>query len=361
MTIEADEKPTFTQEDLAEIETDGGDDKDEGAPTGGAGDKGKASGDDGKAAKNEDGKSPKTIATGADTEAEAKAKEEADAKQPPKSDWPTNWREKLAEHYAAGDKKRYNQEIKRLQRITDPVGVYGMYRELEGKFTSGGMVKVPGKDAKPEDVAEFHKAIGVPEKPDDYLKEVKLENGALIGDADKPMLGEFASAMHKAGAPKNVMNAALNWYYQRQETMAAEMDEADDKFRRESEAALKEELGPAFKRQTNAIATLFSTAPGGADAKNPNSLYARLVGGRTADGRLIGNDPEVMRWLISVASDVNPIATVVEDGAAGVKSAEKELEELRAMRKTDKRKYYSDPVQKREQELISALEKAQAR
>src|SRR5688572_24509645 len=78
------------------------------------------------AAKEAEGKEPaggKTLADGADTEAADKAKEEADAKKAPKSDWPENWREKLAEHAAAGDKKRYNQELKRLQRITDPMGV----------------------------------------------------------------------------------------------------------------------------------------------------------------------------------------------------------------------------------------------
>lgn len=340
-------------EDVAEAVTEGTED---GAP---AQTKTVASPEAGK----EEGKTPaggKTLAEGADPEAEDKAKEEADAKKPPKSDWPENWREKLAEHYAAGDKKRYNQELKRLQRITDPVGVYGMYRELEGKFTSGGLIKIPGKDAKPEDIAEFHKALGVPEKPEGYIEHIKLENGAVIGDADKPILNSFTEALHKAGAPPAAVNAAANWYYKLQEEQAALLDEEDDNFRRESERALKEEFGPAYKRQTNAVATLFSTAPGGADAKNPNSLYARLVGGRTADGRLIGDDPDMMRWLISLAREVNPVATVVEDGTS-VKSIEKELEELQELRKTDKKKYYSDAVQAREQELIAARDKHLAR
>lgn len=304
---------------------------------------------------------PKTIASGADAEAEDKAKEEADAKKPAKSDWPDNWRERLAEHYAAGDKKRYNQELKRLQRITDPVGVYGMYRELEGRFTSGGLVKVPGKDAKPEDVAEFHKALGVPEKPEGYIEHIKLENGAVIGDADKPFLSTFSEAMHKAGAPPASVNAAANWYYQLQEEQAAKLDEEDEAFRRESERTIKEELGPAFKRQTNAIAGLFSGAPGGADALNPNSLYARLVNGRTADGKIIGNDPAMMRWLIGMAQEINPIATVTEDGGTSVKSIEKELEEIKALRQADKRKYYSDAVQARELELLTARDKFQSR
>lgn len=316
-----------------------------------------------KGADTQDGKGgkPKTIATGADAEAEDKAKAEAETKAPPKSDWPSDWREKLAQHIAAGDKKRYDKELKRLQRITDPAGVYGMYREMEARFTSGDIIKKPGKDAKPEDIEAYHRALGVPEKPEDYLKDVKLENGATIGDADKPVLSTFAEAMHKAGAPPAVMNAALNWYYQRQEQMAAELDEEDDKFRRESEAELKEELGGAFNRSVRAIRELFATAEGGGDPENPNSVMARLMGGRTSDGKIIGNDPKIMRCFMGIARELNPIASVVEDGVASIKTIEQELAELQELRKTDKRKYYSEAVQARELELIAARDKARQR
>lgn len=359
MTI-ADEKPTFTQEDLAEIEADDGDET-ESAPTGGAGDKGKdAKSDDGGKGE-DDGKPGKTIATGADTEVEDKAKEDAAAaakaaKVDP-NELTADLRKLIASHYAAGDKKAEAKELKRLDRIKDIKSIWGMYREMEGKFTSGDIIKKPGKNAKPEDMAEFHKSLGVPEKPEGYMEHIKLESGAVIGEADKPMLTSFTEALHKAGAPPSAVNAAANWYYQRQEQMAAEIDEADEDFRRESEKTLKEELGPAFRRQTNAISSLFATAPGGADAKNANSLYSRLVGGRTADGKLIGNDPEVMRWLIGLVSEVNPAATVVEDGVASVKSIDTELAEIQALRKSDRTKYWSPAVQAREAELYAAKEK----
>lgn len=301
----------------------------------------------------------KTIASGADVEAEDKAKGEA-ADKDHKAYWPTDWREKMAERVAAGDQKIYKKELARLQRISDPYGVYGNYRELEARFTSGGLIKVPGKDAKPEDIAAFHKAIGVPEKPEDYFKDLKLDNGAVIGEADKPLVDAFATALHKAGAPPAAMNAALNWYYQQQEELAAKLDETDDAFRRESEQVLKEEFGPAFKRQVNAIGSIFATAPGGADVKNPGSLYARLMGGRTADGKIIGNDPDMVRWLASLAAEVNPAATVVEDGAGGV-PIEAELAQIKALRQTDAKRYWSDAVQAREAELIAAQHKIQAR
>jgi hypothetical protein len=306
-----------------------------------------------------DAKAP-LLAEGGDSDDAAKEKAKAEEKAKPY--WPENWREKLAEHISAGDKKLYAKELKRLERIADPAGVYGMYREAEGKLTSGGLIKKPGKDAKPEEIAEYHKAMGVPEKPEDYFKDVKLENGAVIGEADKPLVDGFAAAVHKSGATPQFVNAALNWYYQNQEEQAAAMDEADDTFRREAETALKDEYGAAFKRKANGIASLFAIAPGGADIKNEGSLYARLMGGRTADGRIIGNDPDMVRFLVALTSEINPAATVVEDGNQSGMSIDAEIKQIEGRMKDDRRAYYKDEVaQSRYRELITAREKIRAR
>jgi hypothetical protein len=278
----------------------------------------------------------------------------------PKGYWPEDWRHKAAEHIAAGDQKAYQREIKRLERIADPAGLYGMYREAESKLTSGGLIKIPGKDATPEEVAAYHKALGVPEKPEDYFKDVKLENGAVIGEADKPLVDAFAQAVHKAGAPPQVLNAALNWYFKNQEDQAAAMDEADETFRVEAERAMKDDLGPAFKRKVNAIGSLFDIAPGGPDIKNEKSLYARLMGGRTADGKIIGNDPDVVRFMMALALDRNPAATVVEDGDQSGKSIDAEIRDIEQVMRTDRRRYDKE-FAPRYGELLAARDKVRAR
>jgi hypothetical protein len=301
----------------------------------------------------------KTIATGADAEAEAKAKEDKAAEEH-KPYWPDDWREKLAEHRSAGDAKAYKKELARLKNITDPAGVYGMYREIEGKLTGGGLIKVPGKDAKEDEIKEFQKAIGWTEKPEEMLEQIALKDGAVLGDDDKPVLNEFLGAVHGATSATDFVSKAANWYFARQEQAAAEMDDTDDEFRRESETAIKEEWGPAFKRRSNAIGSIFATAPGGSDIKNEEGLFTRLMGGRMADGRRIGNDPDMLRWLDSIRGEINPAASVVEDGA-GTQSVEAELEKIKGLRKTDPQKYWANDTQKREQELYAALEKIQVR
>ncbi len=307
----------------------------------------------------------KTIVTGADAEAEDKAKDDAKAaakqEQIDRNELTEDLRKMIAEHYAAGDKRAEAKELRRLERVKDIKSLWGLYRELEGKFTGGGLIKKPGKDAKPEEIAEYHKALGVPEKPEDYFKDIKLANGAVIGEADRAIADGFAAAVHKSGATPAMVSAALDWYYAEQETKAAELDEADDAFRRESERALKDELGPAYRRTTAAIGTLFATAPGGVDVKNENSLYARLMAGRTADNKVIGNDPDIVRWLASLAHEVNPAATVVEDGNQTGLTIDQELKQIADLRKSDRKKYYSEPVQRREAELISAREKIRAK
>ena len=297
----------------------------------------------------------KTLVSGANSEDEP-------AKEPAKEYWPADWREKAAEHIAAGDKKAYDRELRRLQRIASPEGMYGMYRELEGKFTGGGLLKIPGKDAKPEEIAEFHKALGVPEKSEDYFQSVKLENGAVIGDADKPLVDGFAAAVHKSGATPAFVNAALNWYYTQQEEQAAALDEADDAFQRESEQALKEEYGPAFRRNTNAISSIFASAPGGADVSNENSLVSRLMGGRMADGRIIGNDPDMIRFLVAISHDINPASSVVEDGDQTGQSIETEIAKIEKRMREDRHGYYKDENQQaRYRDLLTARDKIRDR
>lgn len=305
-----------------------------------------------------------TVAGGADVEEDEAAAEAATdaAKTAERTQQIKTFRETLAKHHAAGDKKAYDKELRRLERlgIEKPEQVYGLYRELDNRLNGGGLVKIPGKDAKPDEVEAFHKALGVPEKAEDYLKDMKLDNGAVLGEADRPVAGSFAEALHKAGAPPAVMSAALNWYFKRQEDAAAELDAADEDFKRAGSAALKEEYGPAFKRMTAATASLFATAPGGTDLKNPAGLRARLLSARTIDGRILGDDPDFGRWLVSVATEINPVATVVEEGEQTAKGLDDEIAKIEKVMRENRREY-NEKHAGRYQELLAARDKIQAR
>jgi hypothetical protein len=274
--------------------------------------------------------------------------------------WPADWREQVAKHASAGNEKAYERELRRLQRVTDPAAIYGNYREAEAKISSNKAIFKPGKDASEEDIKAYHKALGVPDKPEDYLENLELPHEQTIGDEDQQVIVEFAEQMHESGASQEVMNRALSWYYERQEAAAAQQDDMDERQKYEAEAELKEEYGAAYRRKTAGIASLFATAPGGPDVSNDESLYARLIGGRLADGTLVGNDPDMVRWLTSLAGDVNPAAQTLPDGMGSAKSVEDEIKDIEKVMRTDKREYFKNYAG-RYAELLEARERIKAR
>lgn len=288
-------------------------------------------------------------------------KEKAPTEAP--SYWPKDWREKAAEHYSAGDKDAYAKELKRLERITDPAGMYGMYREMESRFSEGGLTKIPGEDATDEEKSAFWRQLGAPESADDYVKNLKLQGDAVLGDLDKPIAETFAQALHSVGAPQQVYDAALNWYYQLQEQQMNELDEKDDKDYEDNRKQLRSEFGGSLDRYINTLGALFADAPGGADPDNPRGVMARLFGGRTSDGRIIGNDPDVVRFLVGLNRNMNPNATEVDpsDASSGV-SIDNRIKEIKTMMRENRSAYNKDyEVQAEYQRLLERREMLQSR
>jgi hypothetical protein len=70
-----------------------------------------------------------------------------------------------------------------------PEALLKSYLELERKLAT--MVAVPGDDPEPEAVARFRRALGVPERPDDY--QIKLRAGLFNRDP------EVNRRLHEAG------------------------------------------------------------------------------------------------------------------------------------------------------------------
>lgn len=76
-----------------------------------------------------------------------------------------------------------------------------------------GMLKVPGADAKPEEIAAYHKALGVPEKPEGYgLKQPdQLPEGVVW---DQSFADGFSKAAHAAGLTPAQVQALAGWHHQ---------------------------------------------------------------------------------------------------------------------------------------------------
>lgn len=238
------------------------------------------------AGKGKDGKGAASIATGA----------EATTGAP--SDWPDDWRDRMAAEVGGDDKKAVAAERKRLDRFASPNAVWASQRELEGKLGAGGLVKIPGPKATDEEKSTFNKALGVPETPEGYVDSLKLANNRVLGDADVPVLKFFAGRLHPHGATPAQMSALVDAKFDFDQAQAEAREEADDDFQRKSETELRKEWGGGYKANTTAVATLIQEAP--AEVRDFFSA------GRSSDGRKVGNDPVMLRWLAEVALDKYP-------------------------------------------------------
>jgi hypothetical protein len=139
---------------------------------------------------------------------------------------------------------------------------------------------IPGRDAKPEDVAAFWKALGYPEKPDGYT----LASNPTFADKNA---GTFLTAAHAARLTdeqasalwKEVSSNQARLIQSRQEAQQAELNSTMD--------ALKKEYGDKF---TYAV-ELFDRAVGNTGTEN-SALMQQLL-----DSGLVGNQTIIKAFI----------------------------------------------------------------
>lgn len=259
--------------------------------------------------------------------------------------WPDDWRVKLA----GSDAKA----AERLGRFSDPAALWASYRALEQRLSSGEKAtKGPPENATPEQMTAWRKEQGIPDDPAGYKPD--LPGGVVLGDADKPMVEDYAKYAHDNNMTPAEFNKNLAWYVKMQERVIAEKAEADGAFRNAAEEALRGEWGGNFNANRNAIKNML--------AGWPQEARDLLLGGRTADGRLIGDHPAVLKQLAAQAYEINPAATVVPAGGDMSKSIDTELAEIATIRREKPEVYWKDQkMLARERDLIDAQMKLKGR
>jgi hypothetical protein len=217
--------------------------------------------------------------------------------------WRDDWRQALAK----GDQK----ELERLQRLASPEAVYDAYRSLEKKMSG---LKVPPSlpdNPTPEQVAEYRKQVGVPEKPEGYLE--KLPEGLVIGEEDKPAMTMLAEALHAKNVSPDVLATVVDTYYKIIEHNQEEMVAAQQQLKQQASDALRAEWGADYRPTINSIKAMLD----GVD-EDTKSL---IEGMQLADGSLAFNHPGFMRWMGGLATQINPAALVMPGQSGGDKMA----------------------------------------
>lgn len=248
---------------------------------------------------------------------------------------------------AGGDE----ESLKALKRFRDPVGLWNKIRNQEKLIAQRKAApQKPGIDATPEEITAWRAEVGLPPEPKGFIENLKFPDGRILGDDDKPVAESFAKAIFDAAdpTPQGIVNAAFNWYGAQLEEAAMLQTEGDIDAKVECKVALAKEFGSqreverAFKHIEIA---LFDDAPEG--------LADRLFrGARGSDGKLLGNDPQFIGWLSTLARKTAPIDDVMPAGSP-IQAAPSRLAEIRMLRDTGDAKYWNDPkVQEEERALI---------
>jgi hypothetical protein len=246
-----------------------------------------------------------------------------------------------------------DKAIKALERFATPQDLAKSYFEAQAKIRSGELAKPLPKDATPEQVAEWRKGNGIPEKPEGYFE--KLPNGLVIGEDDKPMFDAVATKLHARNVPPEVIHDLAEWYYGSQNENIRAQQAADAAAKPALEDALRETWGADFKANANVYASYIAGAP--------KEVQDTLKSARDAEGNFILYKPEVVSWLVAQAREINPAAHITPSGNEGtVQSIQGEIDSIEKFMRTDRTAYNKDEAkQARLRQLYEARIKLQKR
>lgn len=272
------------------------------------------------------------------TTPETAATPPAEKAPPAPSDWATRRTE-----YAKGDEKL----LARLSRYSSEKDVVDAMIAAQNKISSGGLKAPLPDDPSPEEMAAWRAENGVPLTPKDY--GIKAPEGA-----DEAQLGEFLNTAHELNMTPAQVEKLVAWRTSVDQQQAEQRAEMDAKSKDEGTEALRADWGSEYKLNVNLITGLLDGAPEG--------LKDQIMGGRLADGNLIGNSPDALRWLASMARAVNPLATVVPgSGVNAAQAVQSELDNLKTLMGDSNSEYWKGPKseahQKRFRELVSVQAK----
>lgn len=257
------------------------------------------------------------------------------AKVEPK--WPEDWREK----YAGEDTKK----LELLKRYGSPEAALDALIEARNTIAKGIKGTTLKPDATPEEVAEYRKANGIPEKANEY--KIELDNGLQIDPNEKDYVNQFLENLHADNTTPEVANKILNSYYQLKAKADAEYEGYKNQKYVENDTALKAEWGKGYQKNLNIVVGYLQNHFGDAGKI--------LADAYDSSGLPLANNAVVLRTLLRNALDHDPIGTLTP--GVGMSGADGIVDELKALetKMKDRNTWFKDEKgQARYRELTAA-------
>lgn len=188
------------------------------------------------------------------------------------------WADKLA-----GDKfdktRAMASQFKSLDALLDS------FHELRASFSkkTEGLVKVPGQDASPDDLAAFRRALGVPDSPDGY--EIQTPANLPEGfEFDPASLAPLKAKAHELGIPSPALAELVAFQAQSEAAEVARLTQEALDRAKAGEEQLRKEWGNNWEKNL-ALAE-----------------RVKLTGGGLPEGHWGHHDPHIQRLLASLGS-----------------------------------------------------------
>lgn len=206
----------------------------------------------------------------------------------------SGWHEALPD-----DLKEYAAEFGKYPNAIELLRGHANKAKMIGQRSG---VKPPGAEAKPEEIAAWRKALGVPEKPEGYAltKPETLPEGMQW---DEAAVGEFQSLAHQLHLTPHQVQQLVAFDQKQKEGLMAKGKSNLDGYLQEQRAALEAEWGEQLPENTSRAlraAQLLGLDPNDAEignsAKMIKALHAasllmqedRLLGGHHSSAGLSG-------------------------------------------------------------------------
>ena len=253
--------------------------------------------------------------------------------------WPQDWRDRMA-----GEKPQdaATQEVKdawqanrtRLDRFASPDDVYGFATNAE-KMWKQGADPEPFPDDGDEDAQKTWRINrGLPETPSDYEKH--FPEGFEVPERDKVYTDKYLEVAHKHNLPPTVTNEIMETVYAQEKAENTALEEMDVAQSNATAELLQDEYGSETKKNLTAAYALIGMLP--------EETQGLLMNARLGNGDGFINNPDILRWLVGQAYQINPGGiTAPAEGSADAKGLLSEKADLEKLMADTRGPYYTDP------------------
>ncbi|MFK4647216.1 hypothetical protein ABIF96_005790 [Bradyrhizobium ottawaense] len=237
------------------------------------------------------------------------------------------------------------EHVEFAKRLTSPADAVKVALDL--RKANSAMIRVPGKDATAEDRAKFNKAIGVPEKAEDY----KFDLGREPTEADKAIQAKIAAVALEHGVPANAMAGISKAVAEMAQAAKDEENRVAVAAREANEAALRKEWGADYE----ANKTLASRAVQAFGEVKSHPEVIELFEKTIVNGQKLGDHPVMLRMLGNIGRRMGEGEFIGAVGADQRSSLQSELNEIMTKNPPGSVGYRDAAVQKRIGEINEAL------